>query len=171
MTKQDELRLFRYSEKYSLRETDIEGEPWFIAIDVCEILDISNVSDAVQKLDDDEKLLSSLPISGQTRKTWIINESGLYHLALKSEKPEAQNFRRWITKVVLPQIRREGRYTSEQERIKAERIKELRAELKTLRFSFSQMRHLISQKDAELDKLIDTEPSQMEIFNSLKHDN
>lgn len=87
--------------------TDGEGEPWFVAKDVCDILEISNPSDALKRLDDDERSRFNLGRQGETN---IVNEAGLYALVLGSRKPEAHEFKRWVTHEVLPQIRRTGGY-------------------------------------------------------------
>ena len=89
---------------------DESGRPWWVAKDVCEVLDLKNVAIALEKLDEDEKLTSKILISGQHREVWTINEPGLYTLIIRSNKPEALKFRRWITHEVLPSIRRTGRY-------------------------------------------------------------
>lgn len=87
--------------------TDEAGEPWFVAKDVCDILEISNPSDALKRLDDDERSRFNLGRQGETN---IVNEAGLYVLVLGSRKPEAHEFKRWVTHEVLPQIRRTGGY-------------------------------------------------------------
>ena len=87
--------------------TDEAGEPWFVAKDVCDILGHSNASMAVDRLDDDERAKSNLGRQGETN---IINEAGLYTLVLGSRKPEAHEFKRWITHEVLPSIRKTGGY-------------------------------------------------------------
>lgn len=87
--------------------TDEAGEPWFIAKDVCDILGHSNVSMALDRLDDDERSKFNLGRQGETN---IVNEAGLYVLVLGSRKPEAHEFKRWVTHDVLPQIRRTGGY-------------------------------------------------------------
>lgn len=87
--------------------TDEEGEPWFVAKDVCDILGHSNVSMALDRLDDDERSKFNLGRQGETN---IVNEAGLYVLVLGSRKPEAHEFKRWVTHEVLPQIRRTGGY-------------------------------------------------------------
>lgn len=89
---------------------EIDGNIWFLASDVCKALEISNASDAVSRLDEDEKLTSVLPISGQNRSVNLINESGLYALIFKSRKASAQQFRKWVTKDVIPSIRKKGFY-------------------------------------------------------------
>ncbi|MFN3953218.1 MAG: Bro-N domain-containing protein [Pararhodobacter sp.] len=83
-------------------------DPWFVAVDVCRVLELSNPSMAVKGLDDDEVTLSQ--IEGSHRETNLISESGLYALVIRSDKPAARRFRKWITAEVLPAIRRTGRY-------------------------------------------------------------
>lgn len=92
---------------------DEHGAPWFIAKDVCDILELPNVSMAIGRLDDDEKLTSTLLMSGQNREVFLINEPGLYSLILTSRKPEAKAFKKWLTSEVLPSIRKHGAYISE----------------------------------------------------------
>ena len=89
---------------------DSLGEPWWFAKDVCRVLDIVDSSQAVERLDDDEKLIRTLYVSGQNREMWTINEPGLYSLIVRSNKPEAKQFKRWITHEVLPSIRKTGKY-------------------------------------------------------------
>ena len=110
-----QLSIFKYQspEEQAFNDittVEINGEVWFSANDVCKALDISNTSDAVSRLDDDEKLTSVLPIAGQNRTVNLINESGLYALIFKSRKESAQQFRKWITKDVIPSIRNKGYY-------------------------------------------------------------
>jgi len=93
------------------RIVDIDGNPWWLAKDVCEILGLENVSQAISRLDEDEK--SFIIINDGTPGTpnrAAINEPGLYSLILRSSKPEAKTFRRWVTHEVLPQIRKTGVY-------------------------------------------------------------
>lgn len=77
------------------------------------ILQIKDTEVSLRKLDDDEKLTRKLYVSGQQRDVWIINESGLYNLIFRSNKPEAKAFRKWVTSEVLPQIRATGQYKGE----------------------------------------------------------
>jgi anti-repressor protein len=91
--------------------TDENGEPWFVAKDACAVLELSNVSQALTRLDGDEK--SSITLNDGTPgnpNRVIVSESGLYALVLASRKPEAHEFKRWVTHEVLPQIRRTGGY-------------------------------------------------------------
>ena len=89
---------------------DEAGEPWFVAKDVCDILEISNSRDAVSKLDSDEKGVVITDTLGGDQQASIISEPGLYKLIMRSRKPEAREFQRWVTHEVLPQIRKTGGY-------------------------------------------------------------
>lgn len=97
-------------ESNEIRAVIIDNNPWFVASDVCNQLEIRNTSQATSSLDDDEKLPYVLHISGQNRNVILINESGLYSLVLTSRKPEAKKFKKWITNEVLPEIRKTGSY-------------------------------------------------------------
>ena len=96
-----------------VRVYDREGYPWFVAKDVCGVLEITNTADAVKTLEEDESSTIANP-DGRNGggKTLIISESGLYALIFKSRKPQAREFRRWVTSEVLPQIRRTGSYNT-----------------------------------------------------------
>lgn len=92
--------------------TDEAGEPWFVAKDACDILELNNVTEALRPLDDDEKsnFRNSEVAQNGGRAPLIISEPGLYKLIMRSRKPEAHEFQRWVTHEVLPQIRRTGGY-------------------------------------------------------------
>src|ERR1035437_788410 len=109
-----QFQIFKYKEEShidDLTTVEIDGDVWFVAADVCALLDIKNVSYAVKPLDADEKTVSALR-RGSKRNipTLLINESGLYALVLRSNKPNARQFRKWITKEVIPAIRKTGGY-------------------------------------------------------------
>ena len=93
-----------------IRTLTIDGEPWFVAADVCRALEIGNPSMTVERLDDDEKGISTIDTLGGKQRMTIINEPGLYSLVLSSRKPEAKAFKRWITHEVIPAIRKYGGY-------------------------------------------------------------
>ena len=103
----NEIRKFDFKGATLRTLTDEAGEPWFVAKDVCDILGHSNVSMALDRLDDDERSKFNLGRQGETN---IVNEAGLYSLVLGSRKPEAHEFKRWVTHEVLPQIRKTGGY-------------------------------------------------------------
>ncbi|MGG1664538.1 phage antirepressor KilAC domain-containing protein [Brevibacillus sp. NRS-1366] len=102
-------QIFYYHET-ELRVFFINDQTYFLAKDVCDLLEHSDSRKAVNRLDDDEKLIGTIFLSGQNRETWLINEAGLYSLILTSRKPEAKVFKRWITHEVLPSIRKTGQY-------------------------------------------------------------
>ncbi|MET4670745.1 BRO family protein [Streptomyces sp. PvR018] len=97
-----------------VRSVMIDGEPWWVAADICAVLEIGNPSQAVSYLDEDERdsTLISSEGGGQYRSTNVINEPGLYSLILRSRKPQAKAFKRWITHEVIPSIRRTGSYSA-----------------------------------------------------------
>lgn len=91
--------------------TGLDGEPRFVAADICEALTIGNSRMALERLDDDEKGVSSIDTLGGAQDMSVVNESGLYTLILGSRKPEAKRFKRWVTHEVLPSIRKTGSYS------------------------------------------------------------
>lgn len=97
-------------ESHAVRVVEIDGDPWFLASDVCRALEHSDTSTAVKRLDEEDKLLQTIFVSGQNRQVIVINESGLYNLILTSRKEEARKFKRWVTSEVLPSIRKTGKY-------------------------------------------------------------
>ncbi len=103
------LQVFTYK-AHQVRTVIISGEIWFVAKDVCDILEITKYRDAISKLDDDERGLAKVDTLGGTQDMAIISEPGLYTLLMRSNKPEAKPFRRWVTHDVLPAIRKTGSY-------------------------------------------------------------
>lgn len=104
------IKLFEYQKK-QVRTVLVKKRVWFVAKDVCDVLGLGNVSQALSSLDDDEKntIILNEGIRGNPTIS-IISESGMYSLVLSSRKPEAKAFKKWITSEVLPQIRETGRY-------------------------------------------------------------
>lgn len=105
----NQLQIFNYQTK-EVRTVIKNDEVWFVAKDVCEILNLSDVSKTVSRLDEDEKGANSILTHGGPQHLLTINESGLYSLVLTSNKPEAKQFKRWITHEVIPSIRKHGTY-------------------------------------------------------------
>ena len=89
---------------------DEQGDPWFVAADVCAVLQLPETHKAVARLDDDEKDRNSIPTPGGSQSMTVVSESGLYNLVLGSRKAEAKRFKRWVTHEVLPAIRKTGSY-------------------------------------------------------------
>lgn len=117
MTKSNEqatdlMKVFTFNQESTpIRVQVINSEPWFVAKDVCDALEISKYRDALMRLDDDEKgcpvIVDTL---GGPQEMTGINESGLYNLIFQSNKPKAKDFRKWVTAEVLPAIRKNGYY-------------------------------------------------------------
>ncbi|WP_061566364.1 phage antirepressor [Heyndrickxia coagulans] len=104
------LQVFNFKQN-EVRTVLKDGEPWFVAKDVCDVLEIGNSRQALTRLDQDEKASVTLNDGSQNRHLTIVNEPGLYTLVLSSRKPEAKEFKRWITHEVIPAIRKTGSYS------------------------------------------------------------
>lgn len=109
-----ELQSFTYQTN-EVRTVQRNGEPWFVLRDVCEVLCIGSPHKVYERLDEDEKGRSQIPTPGGLQEMSVINESGLYAVILRSDKPEAKPFRKWVTTEVLPSIRKNGGYIAQQE--------------------------------------------------------
>lgn len=108
----NEMQIFQNEQFGEVRSIIQDGEPWFIAADVCKALEIGQVTNSIRRLDADEKALISIKgINRGNDKVNIINEYGLYSIVLSSRKPEAKAFKRWITHEVIPAIRKTGSYS------------------------------------------------------------
>lgn len=103
------IKIFERQEFGQVRVVDVDGEPWFVAKDVCDCLELDLASGA-RGLDDDEKGLHTMQTPGGAQEMSIISEAGLYSLILRSRKPEAKEFKRWVTHDILPSIRKTGGY-------------------------------------------------------------
>lgn len=114
-----DVTVFSHESFGQIRHVMIDGEPWFVLADVCRVLGINKAAQAAELLDDDEKKqVNGGVISTDPRLTsanvWVINESGLYSMILRSRKPHAKTFKKWVTSEVLPAIRKTGRYEAQQ---------------------------------------------------------
>lgn len=105
------LQTWNY-ESSEVRTIQKNGEPWWVLADVCKVLDLSNPSKVADRLEPDEKANFELGLRGGA--TNCINESGLYAVILRSDKPQAKPFRKWVTNEVLPSIRKHGAYMTDQ---------------------------------------------------------
>ena len=122
--------------------TDEAGEPWFVLKDCMSILDLGNPTETVKMFDKDEFSTTEVIDSiGRRQQTYIISEPGLYRLVMKSRKPEAKEFQRWVTHEVLPSIRKHGGYMAGQERMTPEQM------------ALSSMRWLQSKVDEQAKQL------------------
>lgn len=111
---ENEIQVWNY-ESSEVRTVQVNGEPWFVLADVCKVLELSSPHKVADRLENDER--NQIPVTdslGRYQNTAIINESGLYTVILRSDKPQAKPFRKWVTSVVLPSIRKHGAYMTDQ---------------------------------------------------------
>lgn len=116
---------------HAVRVIEIEGEPWFVAKEVCEVLGLAHVSMATKPLLDNERRVvtpstnrSIFAVGRGSSRLILVNESGLYKLVMRSDKPEARAFQDWVTRVVLPAIRKNGGYVMGQEKLATGEMRE-----------------------------------------------
>ena len=104
---ENKMQVFSSEQFGNIRAIMRDGEPWFVAADVCKALEIGNPSQAIARLEDDEKmntLISNEGAASGTSSMAFVNEPGLYSLVLGSRKPEAKVFKRWVTSEILPYV-------------------------------------------------------------------
>lgn len=136
------------SHEFGQIRTEKKGEQFlFCAADVCEVLELEKTESSLRKLDDDEKLMLKVYASGQNREMWFVTESGLYALIMRSNKPEARKFRKWITSEVLPSLRKYGVYSVDK---KVMEKAEARYEKRAVAALLSEMRESLSETDVRL---------------------
>ena len=127
------------------------GEPWFVARDVCKVLEITKVDSAIRNLDADEKGAHTVSTPGGNQEMTIVSEAGLYSLILRSRKPEAKAFKRWVTHEVLPSIRKTGAYLSPG--MSNEQIKALVTTLEEEMYRRIQAENRLAKLEAHAEKL------------------
>lgn len=120
----NELQIFNYNDN-EIRTIEKEDGIWWVLTDVCKVLDVKNATDVAKRLDGDD--VTRFNLGGLSGESWIINESGLYNVILRSDKPEAVPFRRWVTHDVLPSIRKHGAYISDKAKQMAIEAKHMNA--------------------------------------------
>ena len=136
----------------SIRIEMRNGEPWFVAKDVCNILEIKNSRDTLNKcLDEDERGVDIIYTPGGNQEMTIVSEAGLYSLILRSRKPEAKAFKRWVTHEVLPSIRKTGAYLSPG--MSNEQIKALVTTLEEEVYRRIQAENRLAKLEAHAEKL------------------
>ncbi|MEH1777699.1 MAG: Bro-N domain-containing protein [Nostoc sp.] len=105
------LSVFNF-ESHEVRFVGTADNPWWVAADICKVLELENTSKACSQLDDDQKAITSSNTLGGSQKMLCVNESGLYALIMGSRKPQARAFQKWITSDVIPAIRKTGTYST-----------------------------------------------------------
>ncbi|WP_406846052.1 BRO family protein [Bacillus safensis] len=147
-------QIFNYQDQ-EVRTVIQDGQPWFVAKDLCEVLEIKNNRDALSRLDEDEKGVVLTDTLGGSQELTAVNEPGLYALILSSRKPEAKQFKRWITHDVIPTIRQTGQYGGPKALTEREqRIESLKLLLET------------SQRQDEMSKKISTHEKKILELNT-----
>ena len=142
----DNLQIFKNSEFGEVRTVTVNDEPMFCLTDICKALEIKNATDVAKRLDEDERTRLNLGRQGETN---FITESGLYAVILRSDKPNARKFRKWVTSEVLPSIRKTGSYNKPM--TTAEKIH-------LLAQSDEELTHRVDEVEAEVEELKETMP-------------
>lgn len=137
----NELQIFNSNEFGEIRTITKDNEPMFCLADVCKALELTNSRSVADRLEDDERCKLDLPRQGET---WFVTESGLYAVILRSDKPNAKKFRKWVTGEVLPSIRKNGGYIANQEQMTPEQI---------VANALIVAQNIISQKDKQIEEM------------------
>ena len=151
----NKLQTFNYNNN-AVRTIEKDGEPWFVLKDVCDVLTLTNSRMIADRLDADERGVSQIDTLGGKQTMVIINESGLYNVILRSDKPEAKPFRKWITAEVLPAIRKTGAYmtpqTIEQILTNPDTIISLATQIKELQAKVAESKPKVEYFDTLVDR-------------------
>lgn len=144
----NELQIFNNDEFGEIRTAVVNNEPMFCLIDICKALELSNSRIVADRLDEDERRKLDLPRQGET---WFVTESGLYAVILRSDKPNAKKFRKWVTSEVLPSIRKNGGYIAEQEILSDEEL--LSKALMVAQKKIEEKNQLIAMQDSRIQEM------------------
>ena len=158
----NKLMTFENAAFGKIRTLTIDGEPWFVAADVCKALELGNPSMTVERLDADEKGISSIDTLGGKQRMAIINEPGLYSVILRSRKPEAKAFKRWITHEVIPAIRKYGGYMTKS-------LLEQVLENPALIYEFARRMLAEQQKNERLKQELDRAKPKADYYDAFIH--
>ena len=158
----NKLMTFENAAFGKIRTLTIDGEPWFVAADVCKALELGNPSMTVERLDADEKGISSIDTLGGKQRMAIINEPGLYSVILCSRKPEAKAFKRWITHEVIPAIRKYGGYMTKS-------LLEQVLENPNLIYEFARRMLAEQQKNERLKQELDRAKPKADYYDAFIH--
>lgn len=143
-----EVEIFENEEFGKIRTVNIDGEPWFVAKDVCDILGVKNTTQSMQQLEDFERAMFNIGRQGEAN---IISESGFYALVLRSRKPIAKPFRIWVTSEVLPSIRKTGSYTANP----SNKMELMLDDMKVVYAQINNMEDLLAEQNEKLDRVVD----------------
>lgn len=143
-----EVEIFENEEFGKIRTVNIDGEPWFVAKDVCDIFGVKNPTQSMQQLEDFERAMFNIGRQGEAN---IISESGFYALVLRSRKPIAKPFRIWVTSEVLPSIRKTGGYTANP----SNKMELMLDDMRVVYAQINNMEDLLAEQNEKLDRVVD----------------
>ena len=166
----NEIEIFNNENFGQIRTIVIDGNPWFVAKDVCDILGIANPTDALNKgLEDFERARFNLGRQGEAN---IISESGFYTLVLRSRKPIAKPFRIWVTSEVLPSIRKTGSYVVNSSNKVETMLEDMGCNMKVVYAQINNMENMLGQQTQKLNQVVDnmtlTTRQQQRIYKAAK---
>ena len=143
-----DLQIFSNEDFGEVRTVLVDNEPMFCLADVCKALEISNPSKVAQRLDEDERTKLELGRAGDTN---FVTESGLYAVILRSDKPNAKKFRKWVTSEVLPSIRKHGGYIAGQETLSDDEL--MAKALLVAQNKIAERDSIIAEKNAQIEQM------------------
>lgn len=164
-----DLQLFQKEEFGTIRTVILNGDPWFVAKDVCDILGTTNPTMAMEGLEDFERAKFNLGRQGEAN---IISESGFYTLVLRSRKPIAKPFRIWVTSEVLPAIRKTGKYVAQAENKVESMLEDMGCNMKIVYAQINNMEEILGEQNVMLNQVVDnmtlTTRQQQRIYKAAK---
>lgn len=168
----NQIQMFSKDEFGKIRTVILNGEPWFVAKDVCDILEVNNSRQAMTRLEEFEKntVILNDGNKGNPNIT-VISESGFYALVLSSRKPIAKPFRIWVTSEVLPSIRKTGVYQTSSNKVES-MLTDMSMEWKIVYAQINNMEEMIGEQNEKLDQVVDnmtlTTRQQQRIYKAAK---
>ena len=169
MEQSRDIQLFRKEEFGTIRTVILNGEPWFVAKDVCDILGTTNPTMAMEGLEDFERAKFNLGRQGEAN---IISESGFYTLVLRSRKTIAKPFRIWVTSEVLPSIRKTGKYVSSSNSKMEMMLEDMGCNMKIVYAQINNMEEMLGEQNEMLTRVVDnmtlTTRQQQRIYKAAK---
>lgn len=169
MKQKSEMKLFQNDNFGTIRTVILDGEPWFVAKDVCDILGTTNPTMAMDGLEPFERTKFNLGRQGEAN---IINESGFYTLVLRSRKPIAKPFRIWVTSEVLPAIRKTGKYIAPSKNKVESMLSDMNCNMKIVYAQINNIEEMIGEQNFMLEKVVDnmtlSTRQQQQIYKAAK---
>lgn len=169
MKQKPELQLFQNDNFGTIRTVILDGEPWFVAKDVCDILGTTNPTMAMDGLEPFERTKFNLGRQGEAN---IINESGFYTLVLRSRKPIAKPFRIWVTSEVLPAIRKTGKYIAPSKNKVESMLSDMNCNMKIVYAQINNIEEMLGEQNFMLEKVVDnmtlSTRQQQQIYKAAK---